>query len=358
MAGSRAHGGPRVPGSLPDVSATGRRDGRRALGERALSVVTAVTALVPLGALVAATVVLLVEALPAIRYDGLQFLTGSAWRPGNYYGAPVRTGGVLHPVGAAYGALPLILGTLESSAIAVVVAFPVAVGAAVLVVEKLPRRAASTMGFFLEVLAGIPSVVFGLWGVLSFGPWLARDIYPALTHLPDVPPLSIFHGPVGAGEGLLTSGLVLAVMIIPIIAATTRDLLRQVPEATKEGADALGMTHAEAFGAVQVRWVRTGVLGALVLGLGRALGETIALALVSGTVLSSATNIYGTMTTVAATIVSLLDSAQTDPTGLAVRALAEAALVLLVITLAVNVGARLLVRRSARGAALPIGAGF
>lgn len=323
-----------------------------------LSAVTMVSALVPLGALVAAVVVLLVEAFPAIRYDGWGFLTGSAWRPGNYYGAPVRTGGVLHPVGAAYGALPLVLGTLESSAIAVVVAFPVAVGAAVLVVEKLPSRVAGAVGFCLEVLAGIPSVVIGLWGVLSFGPWLARDVYPVLTHLPNVPPLDIFHGPVGAGEGLLTSGLVLAVMIIPIIAATTRDLLRQVPEATKEGADALGMTHAEAFRTVQVRWVRTGVLGALVLGLGRALGETIALALVSGTVLSSATNIYGTMTTVAATIVSLLDSAQTDPTGLAVRALAEAALVLLVITIAVNIGARLLVRRSARGAALPIGAGF
>lgn len=331
---------------------------RRAVVERLLVLGSGATALVPVAALIAAVVVLLVEALPAIRYNGSGFLTGSAWRPGNYYGQPVRTGGVLHPAGASYGALPIVLGTLEVSAIAVLVAFPVAVGAAVLIVEKLPGRAAGLVGFCLEVLAGIPSVVFGLWGVLTFGPWLARHVYPVLAHLPNVAPLSIFHGSPGYGEGLLSAGLVLAVMIVPIIAATTRDLLRQVPAATKEGAEALGMTDAEVFRAVQLRWVRTGVIGAVVLGLGRALGETIAVALVSGSVLSSATNIYGTMTTIAATIVSLLDSAQTDATGLAVKTLSEAALVLLVITLVVNVGARLLVRRSARGAALPIGAGF
>ncbi len=337
---------------------TGWRSRSRLLGERALAAATAVTAVVPLGALVATVVILVVEALPAIRFNGWHFLVGSAWRPGDYYGEPVRTGGVLHPAGASYGAFPLVIGTIESSAIALVVAFPVAVGAAVLVVEKLPARLAGAIGFCLEVLAGIPSVVFGLWGVLEFGPWLARDVYPILAHLPNIPPFDIFRGNVGHGLGLLSGGLVLACMIVPIIAATTRDLLRQVPGATKEGAVALGMTHAESFRAVQVRWVRTGVLGAVILGLGRALGETIAIALVTGSVLQSATNIYGGMTTIAATIVSLLDSAEGDPTGLAVRTLAEAALVLALLTLVVNIGARLMVRRSARGAALPIGAGF
>ena len=341
----------------------GQRAGapRRLLGafaDRALVVVSAVGAFVPLGALVAMVVVLLVEALPAIRYNGWHFLVGSGWNTGSYYSAPVRTAGVLHPLGASYGAWPLLLGTLETAGIALVVGVPIAVGAAVFVVEKLPARLAGVVGVSLEMLAGIPSVVYGLWGVLTLGPFLAHHVYPVLAHLPNVPVLNVFRGYVGNGEGLLTSGIVLAVMIIPIVAATTRDLLRQVPEQTKEGAEALGMTDAEGFLAVQARWIRTGVAGAAILGLGRALGETIAVALVSGSVLSSATNIYGTMTTIAATIVSLLDSAQGDPTGLATRALAEAALLLLAITLLVNVVARLLVRRAARGAALPVGVGL
>jgi phosphate transport system permease protein len=243
--------------------------------------------------------------------------------------------------------------------LALLVGFPIAVAAAVMLVEKLPRRAAAVIGLLLEVLAGIPSAVIGIWGILTFGPWLAKHFYPVLTHMPNVPILNIFRGsPSSNGEGLLTGGLVLAAMILPIIAATTRDLLLQVPNTTKEGAEALGMTSTEAFWTVQARWVRSGVIGAAVLGLGRALGETIAIALVSGGAQQVATNIYSPMTTIAATIVLQLGAAQGDPTGLAVKVLAETALVLLAITLIVNVIARLIVRRSARGAALPLGAGF
>jgi phosphate transport system permease protein len=330
----------------------------REIGQRALGVGTGTAALVPIAGLAACVVVLLVKAYPAIRYNGWHFLTGSGFNPGNLYSRPVTSGGILHFPGASYGAWPLILGTIECAGIAVLVAFPIAVGTAVLVVEKLPRRIADAIGLMLEVLAGIPSVVYGLWGLLTFGPWLSAHIYPALAHLPNFPPFSIFRGDVGHGEGLLTAGLVLAVMIIPIIAATTRDLLRQVPGATKEGAEALGMTDSEVFQTVQLRWVRTGVIGAVVLGLGRALGETIAVALVSGSIIQTTTNIYGNMTTIAATIVAELDAANSDTTGLEVKTLAEAALVLLLITLAVNIGARVLVKRSARGAALPVGAGF
>ncbi|HUZ19964.1 MAG TPA: phosphate ABC transporter permease subunit PstC [Acidimicrobiales bacterium] len=355
-------GGPPPPAAAGAVRGARRprppRPYARRLAERALRAGSTVTAIVPLGALVAMIVVLLVEALPAIRYNGWHFLTGSTWSQGSYYSPPVRTNGILHPAGATYGAWPLILGTIETSAIAIAIGFPIAFGAAIFIVEKLPKRLAGVVGLCLELLAGIPSVVIGLWGVLTLGPLLARDVYPLLAHLPNVPVLNIFRGYVGSGEGLLTSGIVLAAMIIPIIAATTRDLLRQVPEATREGAEALGMTGAEVFRTVQLRWIRTGVIGAVILGLGRALGETIAVALVSGSVISAATNIYGTMTTIAATIVSLLDSAQGDPTGLATRSLSEAALVLLGMTLIVNIGARMLVRRSARGAALPVGVGF
>ncbi|HLI14530.1 MAG TPA: phosphate ABC transporter permease subunit PstC [Acidimicrobiales bacterium] len=313
-------------------------------------------AVVPLGALAAMLAILVAEAVPAIRYNGWRFFTSSAWNPGNAY-APVVRAPVPHPPGARYGAWPLIAGTLESSAIALAVALPVALGAAILVVEKLPRRAGAAIGWCLETLAGVPSAVIGLWGVLVFGPFLAAHVYPALQHVPDVPVLGVLRGSFNpAGQGLLTGGLVLAAMIVPIIAATTRDLLRQVPVAAKEGAVALGMTDAEAFRAVQARWIRTGVIGAAALGLGRALGETIAIALVSGSSFGLATSLYGSMTTIAATIVTQLDSAQADPSGLAVRTLAEAALVLFAITLAVNVAARLLTRRAGRGLALPVGA--
>ncbi len=218
------------------------------------------------------------------------------------------------------------------------------------------------MGFCLEVLAGIPSVVYGLWGFLTLGPFLAHDIaQPVANVMPDVPVLDFFrgegpHNSAGNGSGLLVSGVVLAIMILPIIAATTRDLLRQVPRATVEGAVALGMTDAEAARAVTFPWVRAGVIGASVLGLGRALGETIAVAMVSGVILRSTTSLYGAMATIAATIVTQLDAAFNDVSGLAVSSMAELSLVLLVITMVVNVAARWLVRRVST-TALPVGRG-
>jgi phosphate transport system permease protein len=324
----------------------------------ALRGVTLVAAVIPLAALVAILAVLAWKATPALRYNGLGFLTRTSWRPGNTYGNAVTTDGVLHPVGALYGALPLIVGTLASSAIAVLFAVPVSIGAALAIVEKLPPRVSNGVGIFMEVLAGIPSVVFGLWGVLTFGPLLSRDVYPVFArNFPDVPVLSFFRGYVPDGEGLLTTGLVLGVMIIPIVASTTRDLLRQVPRLPKEGALALGMNDFEMARKVSLPWVRSGVIGASVLGLARALGETIAVAMVSGSALATMpTNIYSIFGTIASTIVQQLDGSLGDGTGFELRTLAEFALVLAVITLLANIGARLLVRRSA-GTALPVGRG-
>lgn len=314
--------------------------------------------LIPLAALVALVVILTVKAMPAIRYNGLGFFVHTAWKPGNFYANPVTTDGVSHPPAVSYGALPLITGTLEASAVAIVLAVPVAVGTALIVVEKLPPRLSSSMGFCLEVLAGIPSVVYGLWGALTLGPFLAHHVSPFISrNIPDVPVLDFFKGDVGSGEGLFATGVVLAIMILPIIAATTRDLLRQVPRQTVEGAVALGMTEQESIRAVTIPWVRTGVIGACVLGLARALGETMAVAMISGAALgANARNFYSTFTTIAATIVSQLDSAFTDSTGFAVRTFAELALVLLVITLIVNLIARLIIRRVST-TALPVGRG-
>jgi phosphate transport system permease protein len=297
-------------------------------------------------------VVLFAKAWPAIQINGWRFFTTSVWNTGAQYGKPVHSHGLTYLSGQRYGAVPQILGTLQTSAIALIIAVPVSIGAALVIVERLPRRLASVVGGFLELLAGIPSVVIGLWGVLTFGPFISKYVAPVLQKIP----LSFFHGDAGHGQGLLVSGLVLAVMVIPIVASTSRDLIRGVPLLPREGAVALGMSDAECARRVTLPWVRSGIIGAVVLGLGRALGETIAVAMVCGVALGQvATNLYAAMITIAANIVQNLDSVITDQLGL--RTYAELGLLLLVITLAVNVAARLLVRRVS-GTALPVGRGL
>lgn len=316
-------------------------------------------AVLPVGALVAIVTVLAVKAWPAVEVNGGHFLIGSAWKLGNTYGAIQHTDGVAHPLGSSYGAWPLIAGTLQSSVIALIIAVPISLGAAFALTERIPGWLAQILRFAIEILAGVPSVLIGLWGALTLGPLLARDVYPIVAdNMPDVPVLSYFRGPAGHGEGLLTSGIVLALMIIPIIASTARNLFAQVPTLPKEGGEALGLTDWEVTRKITIPWVRAGLIGATVLGLGRALGETIAVAMVSGALLNTvAPNIYGTMGTIAATIVTQLDSAFTDGTGFAVETLAELALVLAVVSLLVNMVARAIVHRTSSLAA-PTGAGF
>ncbi len=314
------------------------------------------SAFVPFVALVLTVFVLAFKAWPAITVNGVHFLVGSSWKPGNVYGAVSTTGGVAHPFGSSYGAWPAIAGTLESSAIAIVIAVPVSIGAAFALTERLPRWLAEILRSAIEILAGVPSVLLGLWGALTLGPLLANDVYPIVAnHMPDVPFFSFFRGPTGHGEGLLTSGIVLSLMIIPIVASTTRNLFAQVPALPKEGGEALGMTDWEVGRKITIPWVRAGIIGATVLGLGRALGETIAVAMISGSLLNTiAPNIYGTMGTVAATLVTQLDSAFADGTGFEVRTLAELAVVLVIVVLIVNTVARIIVRRTGHLAA-PVG---
>jgi phosphate transport system permease protein len=318
-----------------------------------------IAAVIPLLALGFILVVLLLEAIPALRLNGLHFFYKSVWDYGTGYNAViVNTGGVKHLSGTNYGALPDIAGTLATSLIALIFGVPISIGAALFIVERLPRRLANGVGIFLELLAGIPSVIIGLWGALTFGPFIAHHITPWIArNMPDVPVLNYFRGNTGNGEGLLTSGLVLAIMIIPIVAATSRDLIRGVPILPREGAIALGMSDAQTARKVTLPWVSSGIIGAVVLGLGRALGETMAVAMTCGVALGAVPgNLYTTMTTIAATIATTLDTAFLDGTGFAVRTIAELALVLMVITLAVNVAARWLVKRVS-GTALPVGRG-
>src|SRR5712691_728453 len=314
-------------------------------------------AVVPVLMLGFVLVALIVEAIPAIRFSALHFFTGTTWNFGSQYGTPVKSVGLTHNPGEQFGALPEILGTLVTSAIALIIAVPVSVGAGVVIVERLPRRVARVVGIFLELLDGIPSVTIGLWGALTCGPFIAHHIAPLIaSNVPDWPGLGFFRGNTGAGQGLLTSGLILAAMVIPIIAATSRDLIRGVPLLPREGAGALGMSDFECARRVTLPWVGSGIVGAIVLGLGRALGETIAVAMVCGVALGALpTNLYAAMSTIAANIVQNLETAITDP--LDIRAFAELGLMLMIITLTTNVIARLLVRRVS-GTALPVGRGL
>jgi phosphate transport system permease protein len=322
--------------------------------EHAWRGVARVAVLLPLAALVFAVSVLAVKAWPAIRVNGWYFLYGRNWTYGQGYGAVVHTDEVAHPMGSQFGAWAILWGTLVSSLIAIVIALPLSIGAAFALTERMPGWISRPLGFAIEILAGIPSVVIGLWGILTFAPWLSKNIYPIIAdHAPNVPVLRYFRNPVSA-EGLLSAGIVLALMIVPIITSTTRDLFQQVPPLPKEGASALGMTDWEVASRVTVPWVRSGIIGATVLGIGRALGETIAVVMIGGSVLRIPINIYQPFTTVAATILSQLDGAFTDGTGFAVATLAELALVLAVISVAVNLIARLIITRTGRIGA-PVG---
>jgi len=295
-------------------------------------------------AMVAIFLFLLANGLPSIRFSGLSFLTSLQWNLGNLYsGQVVHHGGAAAPIGATYGILPFIFGTLATSAIALVIAVPVSIGSALLITEYLPEGAALPISFLIELLAGVPSVVFGLWGLVVLVPWVGNSFGPFLGHVLGFIP---FFASGGSGMGLLASGLVLAMMVIPIITATSRDVLVQAPSDVKAGAEALGLTKWETIRAVSLPWSRAGILGASILGLGRALGETMAVLMISGNAVGTLpATITSPVATMAAVIVAQLDSALTDPTGMALHALAEIALILFLITVAVNLPARVLVTR-------------
>ncbi len=335
---------------LADADLTGR--------DRAVRGALLAAALVPTLMLLFLAAEMIREAIPAFVYSGTNFFTGQIFTFGNLYITKETVHhGVLAPHGASYGALPFIFGTLASSLIALLIAVPVAVGAVLALTERVPAGLQSSLSIFLELLAGIPSVVYGFWGILVFGPLLAKHVFPILTGLGSVIP--IFRGGVGGGEGLLTASLILAVMIIPIIAATTRELIRTVPILAKEGALALGMTQYETAKVVTIPYVRRGILAAAILGWARALGETMAVLMISGNLLNGfPVNIYSPFSTLAATIVAMLDSALTDATGMAIHALAAIGVVLLVITVATNLIGRLVIRRVSGGAVLPVGRGI
>jgi len=247
------------------------------------------------------------------------------------------------PVQDRFGALPFIYGTVVTSLIAILVAVPVSVGLALFLSEMGPKPLKRPVGFAIEVLAAIPSVIFGLWGLFVMVPWLRGTVEPALQVAFGFLPL--FQGPT-IGLGYLAAGLILAVMILPTIASVTLEVLKTVPLPLKEGALALGATRWEAIRMSVLPYARPGIVGAALLGLGRALGETMAVTMVIG----NSPEIHASLFAPGYSLPAVIANEFAEATGdVHIGALAALGLVLFGITVLLNALAQLLIRAVNRG---------
>ncbi len=246
------------------------------------------------------------------------------------------------PVAQVFGALPLIFGTIVVSLIAITIAVPISLGIALALSEYAPKRFGFATSFLVELLAAVPSVIYGLWGIFVLIPFLRDHVYTKIQALFGF--LPIFSGYIYGG-GVLTASIVLAIMIIPIVSAVMRELFSQVPSSQREAIIALGATKWESAKLV-VSYARSGVIGAVILGLGRAIGETMAVTMVIGNKFKLfPSSLFDAWYTMPAIIANELLEATYD---LYVSALIHVALVLLLIALAVNVLSRLIVWRALR----------
>jgi phosphate transport system permease protein len=263
----------------------------------------------------------------AISKFGLGFLTSSTW----------------DPVAEQFGAFPLIFGTLVSSFIALLIAVPLSLGVAIFLTEFAPKAIRQPIAFLISLLAAIPSVVYGLWGIFVLIPLLRTTLFPFLRETLGF--LPFFQGPI-YGPSMLAAGIILAIMVMPYVMSVSREVLLAVPDSQREAALALGATRWEAVITTIVPYARSGIIGAIILGLGRALGETMAVTMLIGNRHEIATSLFAPGYTMAAAIANEFSEAVGD---LHLSALAYVAFLLFVVTVVVNAGARLLIWRVARG---------
>ena len=300
--------------------------GGRRTGDFLFGRVTGFFALVVVLALLSMALEMTRSSAPTLAAFGLKFALGTVWDP-------------LH---RGFGALPFVWGTVVSSLLALVIAVPISLGVAVYLSELASSWQRDVLGFLVEMLAAVPSVVYGLWGAFALAPWLRTSVEPWLAQTLGFLPL--FRGP-SQGFGMLAGGIVLSIMILPTISSVSREVLRAVPASLREGALALGATRTEMVGIAVLPYARSGLIGAALLGLGRALGETMAITMVIGNRAEISTSLFAPSYTMASVIANEFTEA-TDPFHLA--ALAEMGLLLFVITVALNIVARLLVARVGR----------
>jgi phosphate transport system permease protein len=289
--------------------------------------VTYAAALFVLVTLVAIGVSLLIGAWPAIKAFGLGFLTSQSW----------------NPVTEKFGGLAPIYGTIVTSLIAMMIAVPVGLGIAVFLTEACPKPLRRPIGTAIELLAGIPSIIFGIWGLFVLAPFLQSTLQPALiSTFGSVPILSsVFAGP-PYGIGMLTASLILAIMVLPFITAVSRDVFATVPPVLKEAAYGLGCTRWEVVRNIVIPHTRVGLIGGVMLGLGRALGETMAVTFVIGNAHKISPSLLAPGTTISATIANEFTEAVGD---LYTSSLILLGLILFVITTIVLAAARYLLWR-------------
>jgi phosphate transport system permease protein len=246
-----------------------------------------------------------------------------------------------------YGALPFLYGTAITAAIAIVIAFPVSVGVALLLTEVVPRRWARPIVYVVDLLAVVPSVVWGLWGILVFAPWLQHIYTSIASGLTGIPVLSsLFGGTNVSGASFFTAGVILAVMITPIVTSLSREVIATVPAIDREGAYALGATRWEMIRGAVWPHSQAGVIGALLLGLGRAMGETIAAALVIGSSATITSHLFSTGYSMPSVIANQFG----ESSGEFRAALIGLGVLLFVLTILINLSARGIVERSTRRA--------
>ena len=248
-----------------------------------------------------------------------------------------------NPGANEFGALPFIYGTLVSALFAIILAGPVGIGIAAYLVEIAPQGLNRIVGFVVELLAAIPSIVYGLWGFFVLAPWLRDYVVPPLQAILGWTPLfaGTFFGP-----SVFAAGIILAIMILPTVAAISRDVIRAVPDDQREGMLALGATRWEMFRRAVLPYAKNGVLGAMILGLGRAAGETMAVTFIIG----NRPEIFSSLLEPGATMASIIAGQFPEARGgLFLSSLIEIGLILFVVTIVINVGARLLVMLLSRG---------
>jgi phosphate transport system permease protein len=290
---------------------------------RAATRASAILVLVLLGGV---AISLIAGSWEALSKFGLSFLTTESW----------------NPVTENFGALAPIYGTIVTSAIAILIAVPIGIGIAVFLTELCPRPLRRPIGIAVELLAGIPSIIYGIWGLFVFAPFLQTTVQPFIIGLfHGIPGLSgLFAGP-PYGIGLLTSSLILAIMVLPFITSITKDVFDTVPAVLKESAYGIGCTTWEVTRRVTIPYTRVGIMGGVMLGLGRALGETMAVTFIIGNSFRIQSSIFSPGTTISAAIAS--EFAESD--GLHQSGLILLGLLLFVLTFIVLACARLMLLR-------------
>ena len=306
----------------PDSGSRVTRERGVRFGDRLFSGVTVLAGVVVLLLPASMILQLLIASRASLARFGLGFLGTSVW----------------DPVRAQFGAWPFIYGTVVSSLVALIISVPVSLGVAIFLAEMCPHRIRRPLGFLVELLAAIPSVVYGFWGIFVLVPWLRETVEPFLGHYLGF--LPFFHGP-PLGFGMLAAGVILSIMIVPTITSISREVMLAIPNTNREAAIGLGATPWDTVRHAVLPIARSGIVGAVILGLGRALGETMAVTMVIGNRPVARVSLFEPAYSMASVIANEFAEADSD---IYLSALSEIALLLFGVALLLNLFARWLVR--------------